>query len=249
MTDTKKRRWLIAASAVGLLAVVGLIVGLTTSYLTDRDANDNVFALGNVQLTLTEEHYPEQAQDRILAPKAYIPKDPVIVNTGNNDEYVFLKVTLPLESVTIVDETTHKPKDGGKVLREVFNLLSDDAAHKTAGFSGAHAVEDIGELNYDSHWSVLSGEEDLSNQTHTYLFGYRQMLGVGSQTTALFDRLQIRNVLEGDLLPEQLQRVEIAAYGIQKEELEGWVTVADPDHVTDAELKGIFDIYAGQEGS
>ncbi|MBQ5563319.1 MAG: hypothetical protein IIT39_08030 [Clostridia bacterium] len=84
-----------------------LFINLTLSYLVVNKNRDNVFALGNVSLLLSEDNFPQDENDRILAPKGIIQKDPKLTNIGSTDEYVFLKVIVPLCNVRIVDETTN----------------------------------------------------------------------------------------------------------------------------------------------
>ena len=62
-----------------------LFINLTLSYLVVNKNRDNVFALGNVRLLLSEENFPQDENDRILAPKGIIQKDPKITNIGSTD--------------------------------------------------------------------------------------------------------------------------------------------------------------------
>ena len=82
---TKKR--IAAAAACGMLAAVG--AGASAAYLTDGESVTNTFTVGKVSIDLTEPGYtPENEVPRV--PNQEIPKDPTVVNTGNNDEIVFV---------------------------------------------------------------------------------------------------------------------------------------------------------------
>ena len=208
-----------------------LFINLTLSYLVVNKNRDNVFALGNVGLLLTEDNFPQDENDRILAPKGIIQKDPKLTNIGSTDEYVFLKVIVPLCNVRIVNETTNKIVDNKKAYMEIFD-------------------NNIGSFGYNSKWILIDSSEDTANYTHTYLFGYSSLLTGDSSdsTTALFDKMQLRNILEGDLPSDVTQTVRIEAYGIQAEELLNNITVSNTENVTKSELTAIFDLYKNQEG-
>ena len=226
-----------------------LFINLTLSYLVVNKNRDNVFALGNVGLLLTEDNFPQDENDRILAPKGIIQKDPKLTNIGSTDEYVFLKVIVPLCNVRIVNETTNKIVDNKKAYMEIFDFISNDTSSQTVSVSG-FTYNNIGSFGYNSKWILIDSSEDTANYTHTYLFGYSSLLTGDSSdsTTALFDKMQLRNILEGDLPSDVTQTVRIEAYGIQAEELLNNITVSNTENVTKSELTAIFDLYKNQEG-
>ena len=206
-------------------------------------------ALGNVGLLLTEDNFPQDENDRILAPKGIIQKDPKLTNIGSTDEYVFLKVIVPLCNVRIVNETTNKIVDNEKAYMEIFNFISNGTSANTVSASG-FTYDNTDIFGYDSKWVLIDSSEDTANYTHTYLFGYSSLLTGDSSdsTTALFDKMQLRNILEGDLPSDVTQTVRIEAYGIQAEELLNNITVSNTENVTKSELTAIFDLYKNQEG-
>ena len=239
-------------SAVILMSaflVAALFINLTLSYLVKNKNRDNVFALGNVRLLLSEENFPQDENDRILAPKGIIQKDPKITNIGSTDDYVFLKVIVPLCNVRIVYEATNKIINHEKAYMEIFNFISNGTAANTVSASG-FTYYNTGIFGYDSKWVLIDSSEDTANYTHTYLFGYSSLLtaDISNSTTTLFDKMQLRNILEGDLPSDVTQTVRIEAYGIQAEELLNNVTVNNTANVTKAELTAIFELYKNQEG-
>ena len=240
---------LMSAFLVAAFLVAALFINLTLSYLVENKNRDNVFALGNVRLLLSEENFPQDDNDRILVPKGIIQKDPKITNIGSTDDYVFLKVIVPLCNVRIVSETTNKIVNNEKAYMEIFNFISNDTSANTVSISG-FTYNNTGRFGYDSKWTLIDSSEDTANYTHTYLFGYSSLLTGDSSdsTTALFDKMQLRNILEGDLPSDVTQTVRIEAYGIQAEELLNNVTVNDTANVTKAELTAIFELYKNQEG-
>ena len=239
-------------SAVILMSaflVAALFINLTLSYLVENKNRDNVFALGNVRLLLSEENFPQDDNDRILVPKGIIQKDPKITNIGSTDDYVFLKVIVPLCNVRIVDETTNKIVNNEKAYMEIFNFISNGTSANTVSASG-FTYDNTGIFGYDSKWVLIDSSEDTANYTHTYLFGYSSLLtaDISNSTTTLFDKMQLRNILEGDLPSDATQTVRIEAYGIQAEELLNNITVSNTENVTKSELTAIFDLYKNQEG-
>ena len=85
----KKRTLITSILALALVAALG--IGATLAYLTDSEAAKNTFTIGNVKIDLVEPDWDEnEAQD--LEPGDIIAKDPAIVNTGNNDAYMMIKV-------------------------------------------------------------------------------------------------------------------------------------------------------------
>lgn len=245
---TKKRMIVL----ITVILATFLITGLTISYLVSDRIRDNVFALGNVRLSLTEDEFPQDDQSKIMAPKSVIPKNPRIVNTGSTNQYVFLKVTVPLCNVKIVDEETNKPSDE-KAYREIFNLISNDAdaASVPAPEGDEFQITDNGSFTHHSKWIFIRANEDESANIHTYLFGYSSLLTTdadSNQTETLFDKIQFRNILEGELPQGNKQTIYVSAYGIQAEELLNNIHISDPDNVTKDELTAIFNLYEHQEG-
>ena len=231
-----------------VLLAAALMVNLSLSYLVSKRDRDNVFSLGDVRLTLTEDKFPEDKQDRTMPPKSIVSKNPKVINRGMSDAYVYLKVTVPLYEVQLIDEATNKPV-GEKTLREVFDFLSEDASKRTADENPDFTVKDAGRFDYHSKWLFLRSEENTESRTHSYLFGYRARLDGKSntETAPLFESLQLRNVLEGELPKDVAETVMVKAFGIQADDLLNEVRVEDTSNVSETELRAILSIYEKQE--
>lgn len=84
----------ILALALTLCMAAILIVGGTLAYFTDTERKDNVFTVGNVDITLTEPNWDANGSED--APEAYpgeaLAKDPTVTNTGANPCFVRIKV-------------------------------------------------------------------------------------------------------------------------------------------------------------
>ena len=83
-----KKTWILIACLVMSLAM-GL--GGSLAYLTDRDADVNVFTMGNVDIELTEDF--EQGSE--LIPGVDIKKEVKVENVGNNDAWVWVDIAIP----------------------------------------------------------------------------------------------------------------------------------------------------------
>lgn len=94
-----KRKVTIAA----LVAALVLLIGGMIAYFTDEESTDNVFELGNVNITLTEPSWNATVANN-MTPGKTVDKDPTVTNDGTNPAYVFVEVKVPM-----TDETTPKP--------------------------------------------------------------------------------------------------------------------------------------------
>lgn len=88
---------------VCLVAVIAImaVAGASLAYLTDTDAEDNVFTVGNVQIDLTENF----SQNSKLLPATGsaqqgtlvngVQKEVFVTNTGSEDAYVRVHIAIP----------------------------------------------------------------------------------------------------------------------------------------------------------
>ena len=67
-------------------------------YLTDYDKVSNQFTVGKVDVELTEDNWKPDDHKKI-EPGKVISKDPRIKNTGINDAYAYLEVSIPTANV------------------------------------------------------------------------------------------------------------------------------------------------------
>lgn len=265
-----KRRTAVTLAACALIATLG--VAGTFAYLTDKTDATNNFTFGDVKVNTLEPAWdttdtdgdgiPDMAED--VVPNQQIPKSVQTENVGINDAVVFIKVTVPLEVVTRVSdngtaERTPSTIPGGigpldRKLQEVFYFQLED--------------DDINTENnhFDSNWVNLPEEEigyagaggseeylDLSNtkayngNTRTYVFGYNKRIIKGEKTTTLFDKVQIKNIVENEVAPGATKSIKIETYSVQADNIvnaNGAIdTTGTLSHDT---LKEIYDIYMTQ---
>lgn len=84
----KKLLTIIIAAAL----VASLAVGGTLAYLTDRDAEVNIFTVGNVEIEV-EENFSQGAE---LMPGITITKEVSIKNTGDNNAWIWYSYAVPV---------------------------------------------------------------------------------------------------------------------------------------------------------
>lgn len=227
------------AAVIGLaaLAMLGAGAGGTLAYLTDAETATDTFTVGQVAIDLVEANYDAAAkvgENKNMVPNQEVAIDPVIFNK-ENDALVYLKVSVPVKNVTQVDDNGDKSAPANHEL-----VYFKDAADKITDHAN----------NFDANWVQLADKEegtDYTGETRTYVFGYKKALTKDESTTALFDKVQVMNVLEDELVPEAVQDIKIEAYAIQKDNIlnsEGAIEITDN---MDAETLGeIYDIFINQ---
>lgn len=228
------KQTLIIASLIVLAAA-----GTTLAYFTDAETADNTFEIGDVQLAINEPDYPQDKKDRILTVNQKMPKNPNVENVGSNDEVVYLAITVPLENVTMIDDETKQRVTDQPMYQEIIRFYVDDEENSSA-------VTGNDDFHYNSPWVYLKMKEDSSKHTKTYYFGYPKVLKVDAKTPSLFDGIQIKSFLEGQMNVDITAAIDVYAYGIQADEIPGY-DLSGGD-ITDDQLSEILQIYINQNG-
>lgn len=225
-----KKNIIIAVACVLLIAIV---IGITLSYFTDEKNAENIFTVGDVRLNIVEPNYPQKVSDRVMYSESVIAKDPTIINIGSNSEYVYMLVSLPKESVTMLDENGQKLSDKQKT--EIFKLISNSESPLTEN-----------NISYDNNWVLLGKNE--SEDECTYIFAYKDILAKSGKTSTLFDKVQLKSFIEGELSENAVENISIKAYGIQADNLVGVDLPSDTDTRDELKTKltNIYNIYARQ---
>lgn len=175
----KMTRTVLVCSAAGML-----LLGGTAAYLTDHDEAVNEFTVGKVDIEIDEPEWKPEENKKIV-PTQEIKKDPMITNTGINDAFVYLQVSVPKASVITAD------KDGKRLPKANQELFT---YKKNAG------------------WTLIE-TKDLENEK-SYTYSYDKILKPGEATGTLFDTVTFANVIEGELDTQQIS-IPVHAYAIQ----------------------------------
>lgn len=194
------------AIAIIFSTIVIVMVGFSVAFLTGTDKVTNVFSSGGIKINLTESKYTGNASDAVknLAPNGEVPKNPAVSNVGTNDVYVFVKISVPVKNVTMVgDDGT---KDGsGKKNQEIFYFKQNTDSLKLH--------ENNFRLSSDGFVELTEVEEgtDMKGKERTYIFGYTKKIKNGDVTPELFDKIQLKNILENEIDSSLAQNIEITA--------------------------------------
>lgn len=204
----KNRKSLVIVSA---LAAVMLIGGIS-AYFTSMDSAENTWTVGNIEIDLQEPGYDQfnAEETNEMTPNEVIHKDPQIYNTGSNDAYVFLKVSVPKANVATADQ------NGAK--REA-------------------SLQELFDYTINSGW-VKVAEDTSAPDKNTYVFAYGNetactALAKGETTPVLFKNAEtadpeesgkvgmitFKNVIEGQGLENVILKLPVQAYGIQTTDL------------------------------
>lgn len=186
--------------AIALSAVMA--VGGAMAYFTDIDSADNKIEIGNVHIDLTEPKWdetPDENKNGIpdtaekIVPGKTIEKDPMVTNTGKNDSYIYLTVSVPK-----ADIITAAP-DG--------TLNNNGEASTTQLFS----------YTANENWELLETDSSADDK-NVYVYGYKTAVAPGASTDTLFDSVTFVNAIEGQGLEDEVFDIDINASAIQSEE-------------------------------
>ena len=177
-----KKRTKKLALAAGIFGA--LTLGGVTAYLTDYDSAVNEFTVGKVDIELQEPDWKPEEHET-MEPGDEIEKDPQIQNTGVNDAFVYLEVSIPRADVIAADT------NGTRLDKKEQELFSFEAS---------------------TSWTKL--EERVSGSNMIYVYTYNKILEPQETTEALFEQVNFLNIIEGQLDTQQLE-IPVRAYAIQ----------------------------------
>jgi predicted ribosomally synthesized peptide with SipW-like signal peptide len=275
-----KKRAIATITACGLVAAMAL--GGSLAYLTDNESHTNTVQVsGNVRVDLVEPNWDETDEDNNGIPdktqetvaNQEVTKDPKVVNTGENPAFVFLRLTVPVKDVTrVLDNGTLVQKNknvdpirtttnGEKIYHEPQDIFF---FKQTGDAEGLHAN------HWNAKWKRLPAEEfntelkpdEVTYQAQkvgqaVYVFGWEDALAPnGTATQTLFDKIQIRNIIENEIASDQVQNIKIETFAIQSDNLllnsggaDGQGTkFTKTTGLSVDELTEIYDIFVQQNG-
>lgn len=253
--------WVLLLSVCAV--TVCLLAGGTIAYFTDTDAVENAFSVGNVDIVLSEPSF--DADQAPAVPNEETAKDPYVANNGSEEAIVFLSVQVPVEEVTMVNDDGTK---GDVAVTEIYWLKRNDTPADTFAST-------FYDTSNGKNWVQLSHTPGEAGGYATYLFGYRKALAPASTpitnendpaqvatldqyTERLFDKIQLKNIVEGTSLGGKT--IIVQAYGVQAEYIADGSSeklteslfpggVLDTNTVLDADaLSKIYSVYASQLG-
>ena len=267
----KKRPIIIIAAVAALSVSVLLLSRNTVAYLMDTEAADNVIQIGQVEVSLEESNFPSSEPTVEVGRK--INKDPKLKNTGTNDEYVFLKVSVPKENVTLLYEstvtdggTTHH--EGEKInneasYTEIFKVIANGTQNSVVTENSPPTIV-VGYNNGNNNtngWIYLKKETGTNaGDPDSYYFGYNRKLKVGETTSVpLFDQVQLKSFIDGEVagnkdnqntvIKDKQETVQVTAYAIQADDLGiTGVTGAENEYLDATALGKIWTVVNNKQG-
>ena len=199
----KKKKTVLAAIILLLMFVVGGAI----AYFTDTDSKTNVFTIGSVDITLTEDGWDltdandndiPDAED--MMPGESVTKDPTINNVSTkNPAYVFAKVEVPC--TTIVAPATTSEEIFTYTVNSGWTELSTAAVACTSGGTATHVYY----YGTNGTLTVLAKAADASTPTST--------------SNPLFSSISLLSTLKGNEGLSGQKQVVVTGYGIQTEGL------------------------------
>lgn len=175
-------------NTVKIMTLAGILclasVGGVSAYLTDYEKVSNEFTVGKVDIELKEPEWKPE-ENKKIEPSKVIHKDPQITNTGTNDAFVYMEVSIPMANVEAAAENGERL---GKKVQELFYFEAKDS------------------------WMQLSVQNTESRRTYTY--AYTKILKPQETSESLFDTVKFLNLIEGQL-DGQTFEIPVRAYAIQ----------------------------------
>lgn len=176
-----------AAAAFLGVSLFAASSGLTNAYLTEHPkAIANLISSGSVDVELTEPAWqPENALG--LVPGSVVPKNPTATNTGKSDAWIFLRVSVPVKCISVVNPQTHRkepPADIG-----IFSFLAAEG------------------------WERIAAERTADSIN--FIYGYRELVKPGEKTAPLFESVTLVNYLEGELTASDILQIPVEAVAVQ----------------------------------
>ena len=175
---------------LALILMIALVVTGISAYFIDTDVKTNTFEIGNVSIKLMEPSWEEPTN---IAPNQIFQKDPLVLNNGKNDAYVYLEVMVPCANVVI------KTNDDGTPLVQKEELFT---------------------YTTNNGWVEIDVAEDENNNVVKHVYAYvdgesLNPLEPDVETAPLFNEIQFINITSNQGLEGTSLDVVVNAYAIQ----------------------------------
>ncbi len=206
----------------GLIAAVGI-----GAYLTDTDVKQDVYTVGNVQAEIIANGDMELDNVGALLPGTVHTYERAAMNTGINDAYMFMSLTIPYEMVGVSED------DGtqiGERVRQLFipgvdgGYIGSEWKLVDVGYIGQYEIEDNGQYcGEHDQYSAVAGD------TITYVYGYvgdnadgsLKALASGETTSNLVETMTLTNLYNVSNVEGE---ISTNLYAIQSNYVNGGIT-------------------------
>ena len=231
-------------TAILIGAALGISAGALSAYMTSSETATNTFTAGEVKIDLQEPAWKPEDGKHLVA-KQTVLKDPKIKNTGKNPAYVFMTVQVPVRTLTLYNDAGRKEEYSETT--ELFNLKKN--------VNGIY--ETLSDTN-SGNWVLLKDRSTYGTKDEsftTYVYAYSVPVDPNATSEALFDAVQLKNVIEGysemsKISTKDEYPITINGYAIQATDVIG----TDGSDVTDGtvttdDLLRMYDTYVNQNGT
>ena len=223
-----------------LVLVIVLAISFCLSAFVSSDSITNRFTASSLDIALIEENYDKltEKQRSELIPNRTLPKDPKVKNTDETDAFVFLKITVPVGSVTdVLEDGTRTVKEAQEQFR-IKTEQNKDSNNRDTDFNTSPSGN-------NEYWIELPDFEegtDHPGKTRTYVFGYSVYLKPDEVSETLFDYVQLKNIVQYEVNANSTIKINVQAYGIQADYLDGIEkdSAGEKAVMTVSQLKEIF---------
>jgi len=224
----KNRKNLIIISA---MAVV-LLVGGISAYFTGTDEAANIWTVGEVDIKIIEENYDEAGDDsrKDIVPNSEFAKDPVIKNTGTNDAFLFLKISIPKADVIVANQDGTSKESA---LQDLFAYQSN-AGWKLIETESNTDIEGNASTSFNTYTLAYTGDNGANECEAVAAEGTTSVLFKNAannvENPGAVGIITFKNVIENQGLEGTTLNMPIKAYGIQTTDL-GTNNATDPTTV------------------
>ena len=263
----------VTIAALAAVTVLGS-ASAALAYLTDSETADNTFTMGDVTIESLEPNWPGNDSDSVkdVVPNKEIAKDPMVDNKGVNDAIVFITVDSPMEKLTVIADNGTVAT--AKSINELFwfkdaeDTVSTHANNFDSGWQELTSKEmyvkiaadgtetKVAAADLETTYDSLAATDVLVKR---YVFGYKQPIQgstthdgsaqteTNKKTTPLFDKVQLKNVLENEV-DKAAEKVVVRSFAIQASQiLENNADIGAT--LDETNLGKIYDIFVRQNST
>lgn len=181
-------------AAIATAGAAVLLVGSSFAFFMDKESVTNPFTVGNVKITVTEEHF-DRTTATDITPNKVIPKDPVVTNTGVNDVYAFVSVKVPKANVKTANAD---------------------------GTLNAAENQDLFTYKVNDNWKLIKTNDADDHTEYIYAYsdanGTLKKLAKSEKTNAVFDNVKFINIVDEQQSSVNLN-IDVDGIGIQTADL------------------------------
>ena len=141
MRSVKKYKIIVPVISVCVIIALLLTFRMSLAYLMDAERKDNIITIGKVDLELDEGSKYEDSS--IVAAGDSVFKAPQLTNTGTEDEYVFLRIAVPVKDVTLLYEQDKKDNNNTVTNKEGTKVHTTTVENHTIENGNGKAREEI----------------------------------------------------------------------------------------------------------